>query len=66
MSQVWLQAGKQSCQIFLGTTNQNGKNIPNGHKMAKKTYTNWTLNIPIGPKIYQLDQCKIYQMAIIK
>jgi gamma-glutamyltranspeptidase len=23
----------QGCQIFLGTTNQNGKNIPNDHKI---------------------------------
>jgi hypothetical protein len=24
---------KQGCQIFLGTTYQNGKNIPNDHKI---------------------------------
>jgi hypothetical protein len=26
---------KQGCQIFLGTTYQNGENIPNDHKMYK-------------------------------
>jgi hypothetical protein len=46
----------QGCQIFLGTTYQNGKNIPNGHKiyqMATK-YTIWPQNIPYGRKIYQM------------
>jgi hypothetical protein len=36
----------QDCQIFLGTTYQNGKNIPNDHK-----YTRWPQNIPNGRKI---------------
>jgi hypothetical protein len=38
----------QGCQIFLGTTYQNGKNIPKDHKiyqMATK-YTKWPQNIP--------------------
>jgi hypothetical protein len=59
--------GKQGCQICLGTTYQNRKNIPNNHKiyqMAKnilncQKYTKWPKNILNGqkytkwPKIYQ-------------
>jgi hypothetical protein len=38
------------CQIFLGTTYQNGeKYIPNNHKMYQTA-----LNLPIGSKIYQM------------
>jgi hypothetical protein len=55
---------------FLGTTYQNGENIPSGHKiyqMATK-YTKWPQNIPNATKytkchkIYQLSIGKIYQM----
>jgi hypothetical protein len=35
----------QGCQIFLATTYQNGKNIPNYHKISK---------IPNGHKIYRV------------
>jgi hypothetical protein len=56
----WLQHAKrtqanQGCQIFLATTYQNGKSIPNNHKkyqMATK-YTKWP---HIGPNNH--DICK--------
>jgi hypothetical protein len=35
----------QGCQIFLAVTYQNGKNIPDNHKiypMAVNMYTKWT------------------------
>jgi hypothetical protein len=59
----------QGCQIFLGTTYQNGKNstkLP--YQMATK-YTKWPQNIPNGHKIYQMATKytkwhKIGQMAI--
>jgi hypothetical protein len=35
-----LSPRRQGCQIFLGTTFQNWKNIPNDHKMVIK-YTIW-------------------------
>jgi hypothetical protein len=46
----------QGCQIFLGTTYQNVKNIPNNHKIFKMAtkYTKWPQNIPNGHKIYQM------------
>jgi hypothetical protein len=40
----------QGCQIFLGTTYQNGK-----------TCTKWPMNISKGNKI---DGCKVNQMAL--
>jgi hypothetical protein len=51
----------QGCQIFLGMTYQNVKNIPNGHKMYRtvknilnvhKTYL-MAVNRPTGYKIHQ-------------
>jgi hypothetical protein len=50
-------ATKQGCQIFLGTTHQNGKNLPNGYKiyqMATK-YTKWLQNIPKREKYTKWD-----------
>jgi hypothetical protein len=43
------------CQIFLGTTYQNGKNIPNNHKIYKMAtkYINWPQSRPNGRKTYQ-------------
>jgi hypothetical protein len=34
----------QGCQIFLGTTYQNGKNIPNNHKiyLMDTKFTQWS------------------------
>jgi hypothetical protein len=45
----------QGCQMFLATTYQNGKNIPNDQKMNQMAikYTKWPKNIPNGHKIYQ-------------
>jgi hypothetical protein len=42
--------GNQGCHIFIGTTYQNGKNIPNNHKIYQIA-----TKIPItnGHKIYQ-------------
>jgi hypothetical protein len=42
--------GKQGCQIFIGATYQNGKNIPNDYKLYQITlkYTKWPLNITNG------------------
>jgi hypothetical protein len=44
----------QGCQIFLSTTYQDGKNIPNNHKIYKKAakWTKWPQNRPKGHKIY--------------
>jgi hypothetical protein len=45
---------KQGCQIFIGTTYQTGKNIPNSHKNTKWPQTNSrTYNRPNGHMIYQ-------------
>jgi hypothetical protein len=46
----------QGCQIFLGATYQNGKNIPNNHKIYHITikYTKCQWNIPNNHKIYQM------------
>jgi hypothetical protein len=47
-------AAVQGCQIFLGTTYQNGKNtklppnVPNGHKIYQSA-----VNIPNGRKIFE-------------
>jgi hypothetical protein len=41
---------KQSCQIFLGATYQNGENVPNDHKL----YEMATKYIPEGRKIDQI------------
>jgi hypothetical protein len=48
--------GTQGCQIFLGTIHQNGKYVPNNHKVYQTTpknvyqratkYTKWPSNIP--------------------
>jgi hypothetical protein len=45
----------RGCQIFLGTTYQKGKNVPNGHKIYQMAikYLKWTLNVRNGHKIYQ-------------
>jgi hypothetical protein len=52
----WTNAAPQGCQTFPGTTYQNGKNVPNEHKIYQMTtkYTKWPQNIPIDHKIYQL------------
>jgi hypothetical protein len=39
----------QGCQIFLGTTHQNGQMYQKGGK-----YTKWPYNMPIGRKIDQI------------
>jgi hypothetical protein len=44
-----LSPGKQGCQIFIGTTYQNGKTIPKGYKI-----TQWSQNGPNGNKMHQL------------
>jgi hypothetical protein len=47
--------GDQGCQIFLGTTYQNGKNIPNYHniyQMAVKCKNIPTSSIARPSKIY--------------
>jgi hypothetical protein len=36
---VRIAGSDQGCQIFLGSTYQNGKNIPNGHKIYLKAVT---------------------------
>jgi hypothetical protein len=43
----------QGCQIFLGATYQNGKNIPNNHELSKK----WPQNIPTSSikRPYKID-----------
>jgi hypothetical protein len=66
--------GDKGCQIFLGTTYQNGEkytkrpqNVPNGtqnvpcdHKMYQMTTkcTEWTLNVPFGRKICRQNDHK--------
>jgi hypothetical protein len=37
------RVGNQGCQIFLGTWNQNRKNVPNGHKISQISvkYSKW-------------------------
>jgi hypothetical protein len=47
----------QGCQIFLCITYQNGKNIPNTHKICQITteYTKWHQNTPNGRKIIQMS-----------
>jgi hypothetical protein len=42
-------------QICLGTTNQNGKNIPQSMyiKLPYLKYTNWSKSRPNGHKVYQ-------------
>jgi hypothetical protein len=47
--------GTQACQIFLGKTYQDGKNIPNDkqvHQMAIKN-SKWLYDRPNGHKLYQ-------------
>jgi hypothetical protein len=45
----------QGCQIFLGATYQNMKNVPDKHKLHRITitYTKWPQHIPNGRKIDQ-------------
>jgi hypothetical protein len=43
------QRPEQGCQIFLGTTYQKQEKI----YLITVKYTEWTLNIPNGHKIYQ-------------
>jgi hypothetical protein len=51
-----VKAVDQDCQISLGTTYQNGKKLPNDHKMYQMTIniTNLRKNILICGKIYQM------------
>jgi cytochrome c len=55
---------------FLGTTKQNGKIIPNDHKIYQMAikYTKWMKNRPNGDKIYQRlplqDSPKLTQIGI--
>jgi hypothetical protein len=46
----------QGCQIFVATTYQNGKNIPNIQKIYQifRKYTKYSENIPNIQKIYQI------------
>jgi hypothetical protein len=63
-------AFKQGCQIFLGTTYQNGENIQNDYKIYQMAikYFQWQLNRPNARKIYQdfilQDQPKFTQIGI--
>jgi hypothetical protein len=68
----------QGCQILLGTTYQNGKNIPNFHKtyQISTKHTKFPQNIPNFHKTYQIstkhtklpqyipNAYKVYQMAV--
>jgi hypothetical protein len=49
------KAGKQGCQIFLGTCYQKWKNVPNKPKMFQtvRKYPKCQQNIPNGPRLYQ-------------
>jgi hypothetical protein len=60
----------QGCQIFLGTTYQTGKKLPNDHEIYQiaTKYAKWPQNIPNCHEIYQMAQNipnghKIYQIA---
>jgi hypothetical protein len=46
---------EQGCHIFLSSRFQNGKNVPNDHKIYKipTKYTKWSQKRPNGHKIYQ-------------
>jgi hypothetical protein len=48
----WTRSNR-GCQIFLGATNQNWKNVPNIYKIYQKAanYTKWQLK---GPKGYKM------------
>jgi hypothetical protein len=55
MLSVKISGHSQGCQIFLGTTIQNGEkytktggNIPNGHKIYQMAgaFTKWPQNVP--------------------
>jgi hypothetical protein len=58
----------QGCQIFLSTTYQNGKNMPNDHtiyQMATK-YTKWPQNISNASKVDQMViKCTIFHCMIL-
>jgi hypothetical protein len=56
-------AAVQGCQIFIGTTYQNGKNILNDHKMYQlaKQYTIWPINRQICHKNTNIFYCKTFQ-----
>jgi hypothetical protein len=43
---------EQGCQIFLGTTYQDGKNIPNNHKIYKMAINIPTSSIARPSKMY--------------
>jgi hypothetical protein len=47
----------QGCQISIGKTYQNWKNIPKDRKLYQMTtkYTKGSKNIPKGHKIYEMD-----------
>jgi tetratricopeptide (TPR) repeat protein len=51
--------GTQGCQILVGATYQNGRNIPNHYKVYQKA-------VKINPKEIKIYQkaVKIYQKAI--
>jgi hypothetical protein len=63
----FLNIGNQGCQVFLGTTYQHVKNIPNDHKI----YTKWPQNvyqmttkfIPNDHKMYTKWPQNIYQIT---
>jgi hypothetical protein len=50
--QHFFQLRRLGCQIFLGSTYQNGKNTPDNHKTC--TYTKRPQNRPNGLKIDQI------------
>jgi hypothetical protein len=63
------QLPDQGCQIFLGTTNQNGKYIPNDQQIYQKAtkYPEWPRNRPDTPKFTQVRifGFKIYHLATL-
>jgi TPR repeat protein len=51
----FIYIGFRAARFFLVQTYQNGKNIPNDHKLYQTAinYTKWPQNIPNGHKIYK-------------
>jgi hypothetical protein len=60
LRRTWVNQG---CQIFLETTYQNGKNIPNDHKMYQTAikYTICPKNRQNGHKNTNSFHCKTFQ-----